>query len=47
MDTPGEREPAPVRPITILYIAGMARTGSTVLGEMLGRVPDVTYVGES
>jgi hypothetical protein len=46
MDTPGEREPAPVRPITILYIAGMARTGSTVLGEMLGRVPDVTYVGE-
>ncbi|MGD0980172.1 MAG: sulfotransferase [Solirubrobacteraceae bacterium] len=46
MNTPAEREPAPVRPVTILYIAGMARTGSTVLGELLGRVPDVAYVGE-
>jgi hypothetical protein len=36
----------PTDRVTIVYIAGMARTGSTVLGELLGRVPDVTYVGE-
>jgi hypothetical protein len=46
MVTAAGREPAPVRPVTILYIAGMARTGSTILGELLGRVPDVIYVGE-
>jgi hypothetical protein len=44
--TPQALAPTPVRPITILYIAGMGRTGSTILGELLGRVDDVTYVGE-
>lgn len=30
----------------ILYVAGVPRTGSTVLGHLLGDVPDVIFVGE-
>ena len=41
-----DREPAPARPVTVLYLAGAGRAGSTVLGELLDRIPDVTYVGE-
>jgi len=46
MNIPPGREPTPVRPVTVLYLAGIGRAGSTVLGELLGRIPDVTYVGE-
>ena len=35
-----------VRRTRILYVAGLGRTGSTVLGGMLGGLPDVTFVGE-
>ncbi len=30
----------------ILYVAGLGRTGSTVLGQVLGGIPGVTFVGE-
>jgi hypothetical protein len=30
----------------ILYVAGVPRTGSTVLGELLGRIPGVIFAGE-
>jgi|SRR5215467_1166951 len=30
----------------VLYVAGQGRTGSTVLGRILGGLPDVTFVGE-
>jgi hypothetical protein len=32
--------------LQILYVAGMPRTGSTVLGRLLGDMPDVIFVGE-
>ena len=32
--------------LRILYVAGVPRTGSTVLGQLLGSVPGVTFVGE-
>lgn len=32
--------------VRILYVAGLARTGSTILGQTLGGIPDVTFVGE-
>lgn len=32
--------------LQILYIAGVPRTGSTVLGQLLGNVPGVIFVGE-
>lgn len=32
--------------LRILYVAGVPRTGSTVLGELLGSIPDVIFVGE-
>jgi hypothetical protein len=41
-----EREPATGQTVTVLYLAGMPRTGSTILGELLDRVPDVTHAGE-
>ena len=34
------------RPLTVVYVAGIGRTGSTVLGELLDRLPDVAFVGE-
>lgn len=37
---------AAVKPVAILYVAGIPRTGSTILGELLDRVPGVVYVGE-
>jgi hypothetical protein len=30
----------------ILYIAGIPRTGSTILGQILGDIPEVTFLGE-
>jgi hypothetical protein len=41
-----ESEPGPVQTVTVLYLAGMPRTGSTILGELLDRVPDVIHAGE-
>lgn len=32
--------------LRILYVAGVPRTGSTVLGELLGSIPGVIFVGE-
>jgi hypothetical protein len=32
--------------VRILYVAGLARTGSTIIGQTLGGLPDVTFVGE-
>jgi hypothetical protein len=32
--------------LQILYVAGVPRTGSTVLGRLLGDMPDVIFVGE-
>lgn len=32
--------------ITVLYISGYGRSGSTLLGKMLGQLPDAVYVGE-
>jgi len=32
--------------VRILYLAGIPRAGSTVLGQALGGLPDVTFVGE-
>ena len=32
--------------LRILYVAGVPRTGSTVLGEVLGAIPGVVFVGE-
>ena len=32
--------------VRILYLAGMPRTGSTVLGQALGCLPDAVFVGE-
>jgi Sulfotransferase family len=37
---------ASARPLTVVYVAGIGRTGSTVLGELLDRFPDVVFVGE-
>lgn len=37
---------APVGVLHVLYLAGIARTGSTVLGQMLGRIPGAVFVGE-
>jgi hypothetical protein len=41
-----ESDPTTVQTVTVLYLAGMPRTGSTILGELLDRVPDVTHAGE-
>jgi hypothetical protein len=38
--------PAPAGGVRILYLAGMPRTGSTVLGQALGGLPDTIFVGE-
>jgi hypothetical protein len=32
--------------VTILYIGGHGRSGSTILGQVLGRIPSFVYVGE-
>src|SRR5216684_384525 len=34
------------RGLQILYVAGVPRTGSTVLGHLLGDIPGVIFVGE-
>ena len=49
--TPNHQQPAPATAMTdegvrVLYLAGMPRTGSTVLGHALGGLPDVIFVGE-
>ncbi len=42
-----ERAPLPVEPpMCILYIAGMGRSGSTLLDLMLGQIPNLLPVGE-
>jgi hypothetical protein len=46
MSTVPAAGPERERPVTVLYVAGYGRSGSTVLGELLDRIPDVTYVGE-
>lgn len=33
-------------PIRVLYIAGLGRSGSTILGRLLGEVPGLTFEGE-
>ena len=33
-------------PVTVLFIAGMGRSGSTILSRLLGQAPGVCYVGE-
>ena len=45
------QQPAPATAMSdegvrVLYLAGMPRTGSTVLGHALGGLPDVIFVGE-
>jgi hypothetical protein len=42
---PRER-PRPSRPVRLLYIGGLGRSGSTLLDRMLSRVDDVWSVGE-
>lgn len=37
---------SPEQDLQILYIAGVPRTGSTVLGQLLSNVPGVIFVGE-
>jgi hypothetical protein len=43
-------QPVPRRrrgsPVTVLYISGYGRSGSTVLGRLLGELPRAAYVGE-
>lgn len=34
------------RALRVLYVAGLARSGSTVLGYVLGKLPDAIFVGE-
>jgi hypothetical protein len=43
--TTGER-PAPAGPVRVLFIGGLGRSGSTLLDRMLGRLDDVSSVGE-
>jgi hypothetical protein len=35
-----------VKPLKILYIAGCSRTGSTIVGRILGQAPGFSHVGE-
>jgi Sulfotransferase family len=42
----GQRAAAPAEFPNILYLAGMPRTGSTLLGQIIGRMPGVIFVGE-
>src|ERR1035438_1944876 len=37
---------APAGSPHVLYLAGIPRTGSTVLGQMLDRLPSAIFVGE-
>ena len=49
MTEPGRQattEPSSRNGLRILYVAGVPRTGSTVLGELLGSIPGVIFVGE-
>jgi hypothetical protein len=39
-------KPMPDDGVRVLYLAGMPRTGSTVLGQALSGIPDVIFVGE-
>jgi len=46
-----QQQPAPAtamadESVRVLYLAGMPRTGSTVLGHALGGLPDVIFAGE-
>lgn len=34
------------KPITVIYLAGWGRSGSTVVGSLLGRINGASYVGE-
>ncbi len=34
-------------PVTVLYIGGHGRSGSTILGQVLGRIPGLVNVGEA
>lgn len=40
------QEATPTRLPHVLYLAGVPRSGSTVLGQTLGNIPDVIFVGE-
>ena len=42
----GQRAATPAEFPNILYLAGMPRTGSTLLGQILGRIPGAIFVGE-
>lgn len=49
MTAPGRQDTTEASPRSgprVLYVAGVPRTGSTVLGELLGSVPGVIFVGE-
>lgn len=43
---PPDTTRSPEHDLQILYVAGIPRTGSTVLGQLLSSVPGVTFVGE-
>jgi len=34
------------RPLTVIYLAGWGRSGSTVVGSLLGQMPRTAYIGE-
>ncbi|HYB87559.1 MAG TPA: hypothetical protein VEC76_11945 [Streptosporangiaceae bacterium] len=44
--TPRQDVRAPGQDVRVLYLAGIPRTGSTVLGQALGGQPDAIFVGE-
>lgn len=43
---PGERPDDSIRPVKVLYIAGIGRSGSTLLARALGGAPGLAAVGE-
>lgn len=48
--TPGERaneDPQPQRRAKVLYVGGMGRSGSTLLGRILGQAPGAICLGET
>ncbi|MGH7776958.1 MAG: sulfotransferase [Candidatus Dormibacterales bacterium] len=46
MTAPQKRNPAPDAPLTVVYITGPGRTGSTLLGNALNEVPGFFHAGE-